>query len=138
MSNYSTYFAIEKRLKELGAQPDRAELIATFTEGKKSSLKDLSDMQYKMFCNWLSQKLSTKEAENARFNSPANRMRRKVIALFAKMDYTIDDKADMERINKWCIKYGQFHKQLNDHTAPELIKLTAQVEQVYKSYLLSL
>jgi len=138
MSNYSTYFAIEKRMKELGADPNRAELILTYTQGRKNSLKELSDLEYKLFCQWLSQLVSGKEAEHARQNSPANKMRRKVIALFAKMEYVNDDRADMQRIDQWCIKYGQFHKRLNDHTAQELIKLTAQVEQVYKSYLVSL
>lgn len=138
MTNYRTYFEIEKKLNELGANVSRSELIETYTEGRKKSLKELSDLEYKLFCQWLSQTLKSKEVTNARENSPANRMRRKIIALFAKMDYTNEDRADMERINKWCVKYGQFHKQLNDHSALELTQLTAQVEKVYKSYLLSL
>jgi len=138
MSDYRTYFEIEKRLNELGANLNRVELIETYTEGRKNSLKELSAWEYKTFCNWLSQRLASTQAEHARGNSPANRMRHKIIALFAKMDYVNDDRADMDRINKWCVKYGQYHKQLNDHNAQELIKLTAQVEQVYKSYLLSL
>ena len=44
-------------------------------------------------------------------------------------------KADIERINAWCIKSGIYHKGFNDHTPAELPHLLTQFEAVYQSYL---
>jgi hypothetical protein len=62
-------------------------------------------------------------------------MRRKVIALFARMDYVKNGKADMKRINQWCCTSGMYHKVLNQHNAFELTQLVSQVEKVFRSWM---
>lgn len=36
--------------------------------------------------------------------------------------------ADMDRIEKWCVKFGKFHKKLNQHTYKELTELVSQFQ----------
>ena len=62
-------------------------------------------------------------------------MRRKVIALFRKMGYECDGKADMRKIYAWAEKYGKYHKPLNGHNGKELSGLVSQVESMYQSFL---
>jgi hypothetical protein len=41
------------------------------------------------------------------------------------------DKADMKKIDEWCKKSGQYHKQLNSHTLQELPFLITQFQEMY-------
>jgi hypothetical protein len=132
--NYAQYFAIEKKLKNQGFEFERSELIQQFTSDKKSGLTELSAWEYKEFLKFLN--------TNFKLNNPDDQkekcqvMRRKLIALFHKMNYkTEDGKADMPAINGWCEKYGKFHKKLNFHNYSELTEIITQAEKVYKSYI---
>ncbi len=40
--NYGQYFALEKKLKQSGFDGERADLISQFTDGKKTSLRELT------------------------------------------------------------------------------------------------
>lgn len=129
MNKYSAYFALAKDVKRYCQLPPRADLIAAFTDGAKESLKELSATEYREFIVWikLTYKDSNQYAKNA---SKANRMRRKIIALFIhQMDYT------MTSLNGWCKKYGKYNKVLNDHTVWELPYLVSQAENVYASHI---
>lgn len=66
-----------------------------------------------------------------------NRMRGKIIALAHEMGWHLPGtrKADMQRIDEWCMKFGQFKKRLNQHLKHELPALVSQFEQVHKSLL---
>lgn len=129
---YKQFFAIEKRLKAQGVNIDRAELIEDFTDGKKSSLKSLTAHEYKELIIKLTNLNPAAQKPN-NLNSPENRMRRKMIAIFVhQMGYT------MEELNNWCLNYGKFNKELNDHTASELIQLINQAEKVLASHIKSI
>ena len=135
---YQHYFAIEKKLKQTGLEMSRAELVENFTDGKKSGLKDLSHREYNEFIQHLNRLLNNQPKSDWK-NSPENKMRRKIISLFKKMNYTTsDDRADMEAIQSWCLKYGYLHKNLNKYNSSELPKLITQVEKVYKTFVESL
>ena len=132
---YKQYFAIEKKLKKIGFNMTRAEYIESFTEGKKSSLKELTPREYNEFIQYLNRLINNQPKSDWK-NSPENKMRRKIISFFKKMNYTKpDDTADMEAIENWCIKYGYLHKNLNKYDSQELPKLITQVEQVYKTFI---
>ncbi len=132
---YKQYFVIEKKLKKIGSNMTRAEYIESFTEGKKNSLKNLTPREYNEFIQHLNRLINNQPKSDWK-NSPSNKMRRKIISLFKKMNYTKpDDKADMEAIENWCIKYGYLHKNLNKYDSQELPKLITQVEQVYKTFI---
>lgn len=131
MANYSTYFAIEKKFKRIGVTIERDEMIHDFSNGKKDSLKALSDSEYQDFIRYL----------NQFFKSQVNiqsetKQKRKIIALFAQMGYLTDDnKADMQRINNWCIQYGHLHCNLNGYKGSDLVKLVTQAEEVYNTFI---
>ncbi len=130
--NYGQYFALEKKLKASGFDGDRTDLISQFTDGKKTSLKALTDKQYKGLVAWMNNYISGESNKNPQGgwqNTPENRMRRKIYSLFVtKMGYS------KEQFYAWVVKYGRFHKELQEHDNDELTALTTQAEQVYKSW----
>lgn len=136
MNHYKAYFSLESQIKSKGIEVDRTELIEAYTNNKKSSLKALSRIEYLEFLSWL----KTSFDLNPRWlDSPENKMRRKIIALFKKMGYVNElGKADMRRINNWSCNYGFGKKPLNDYTKKELPKLVTQAEKAYQSYLNSI
>lgn len=76
--------------------------------------------------------------ENSRTTpSPEERMRRKIISRAHEMGWkTPEGKADIERIDNWCLNYGYLKKKLNQYTYNELPKLvTIFEEKVYKQFL---
>ena len=127
---YKEYFAIEKKMRSMGWHGDRAELIESFTNGRKSSLRELSVKEYRAFIASLNADKKAKPEDNDWQNSPENIMRRKVYSLFVyKMQYS------EPQFHKWCVKYGKFHKPLQEHTYNELVELVSQAEKVYASFI---
>jgi hypothetical protein len=72
-------------------------------------------------------------------DTAANKMRKKIIAYARKLGWTQISgngaKVDMEKVDKWCVHSGKFHKKLQEHTYKELCQLVSQFEKVYASYL---
>lgn len=132
--NYSAYFAIEKQLKASGAPVDRSDLIHAFTEGVKSSLKDLTEYEYREFIKHMNTLLQ----QSKQITDKGLRQRRKVIALFCNMGYVKGGKADMKAINSWCKQYGHLKRELNDYVGSDLTKLVIQAEEVYNSFVNSI
>ena len=68
-------------------------------------------------------------------HDPCDLMRKKIISMAYTLNWTVYNpnnpekpKADMNRINKWCMQYGQYKKTLNQHTAKELPHLVSQFQ----------
>lgn len=134
--NYSQFFAI---LKKLGL--DYKDVVAEFTEGRTESLSSLSDGEYKELT------LRIQRYNQYDPNDPANKMRRKMIAIARQMRWLKASPnpltkneliADMERLDNWCIKYGKYGKKLNSHTVAELSLLVTIFEEVLDDYLKAL
>lgn len=137
MSKYKAYFAIEKKLNVVSKHLSREELILQFTDDRKDSLRELTPFEYKEFLKWI--ETTFKPVSNDWQNTPENKMRRKIIAIFKEMHYTkADGTADMQKINMWCIKFSITHKPLNDNTKAQLIQIVSQAENVKKSFIKSL
>lgn len=133
--NYSAYFAIEKKLKLQGFNFDRSELVSQFTANKKSGLKQLSHFEYNEFLKFLNSKFIANGPADLQ-KEKCQAMRRKLIAIFCKMEYkTEDGRADMHAIEGWCLKYGKYHKKLNSHSYNELTEIITQAEKVYKTFI---
>ena len=133
MSKYAQYFALEKQLKATGYKADRSDLISDFTGAKCSSLKDLSIDEYNGLIRYMNEQL---QPAKKRQDDKDSRQRRKVIALFCNMHYTTPEgKADMKRINDWCVKYGHLHVTLNYYSGADLTRLVSQAESTYKSFI---
>ncbi len=134
--DYRQFFAICK--KNGWEYKDK---VAEFTEGRTDSLSSLTDGEYKEML------LRAQRFNQLPKDSPADKMRKKIISMARQMGWTITpqppkaggkEKADMERIDNWCLKYGKFKKVLNKHTVPELTLLVAIFEEVFKTYLTGL
>lgn len=130
MNNYKAYFALEKKANQMGFKESRQEVIEDFTNGEKTSLKELTQQEYKSLIKQLSKLLKTsvkREAKQDWQKTPENRMRRKIIANLRRCGYTTENgKADMDRINNWATTHGHAHKPLNDYNNKELVKLVTQ------------
>ena len=68
------------------------------------------------------------------------RMRRKMMSLAHEQDWRLPNgkggyKVDMNRLNAWCVKYGQCKKELNTHSVKELAALLTQFSTAFKTYL---
>ena len=130
--NYGHYFSLEKELKSYGYQTDRQEIIQMVT-GDKTSLKQLKTAEYDRLIAHMNNFID-KHKETSK--DASNKIRRKIIALFAKIGYLNDDgRVDMGRIYAWVKKYGYLKKNLNEYTHKELPILVAQAEKVYMSYI---
>lgn len=132
MNKYAQYFAIESQFKKIGVPVNRSELIADFTNDRKTGLSELTPFEYKEFIKAFQksfnelEKSSTPEWQNTQ----ENQMRRKIISLFVhKMDYSMDG------LDSWCISHGAYKKKLNAHNFDELVVLVTQAEKVHQSFL---
>lgn len=138
MSKFARFFAIQKEMKQLGLNADRADLIDTYTDGAKSSLTDLTPGEYTSMLTWLCQTfLDPAKSEQSIQKTKELKQRHKIIANFAKMGYKnpLTGKADMKAINEWCEKYGHLHKPLNSYKGADLTKLVTQANNVFETYL---
>lgn len=108
------------------------DLIRQYTNDRSTSSKDMYWHEATELLNYF----------NNSVNDSASRQRRKMIGIAHTMGWNLFDasnplkpKADMDRINNWCVKFGFGHKPLNDYTTQELPKLITQFQSVFKSHL---
>lgn len=64
-----------------------------------------------------------------------DKMRKKIISMAHQMNWQVNGKADMARINNWCMVYGPYKKQLNAHNIKELGILVSIFDKVYRQYM---
>jgi hypothetical protein len=141
MTAYKEYFAIESKIKKQGFDIERSDVIRQFSNEKKQGLSQLTPFEYRELLRWLNkrfgpnqQKPKTDHKTHPDFNEVEDRQKKKIIALFCKMGYVKDNKADIYRINGWAMKYGHLHKKMNDYHGADLTKLVSQSEEVYKTF----
>ena len=142
MTVYKEYFAIESKIKKQGFDIERSDVIRQFSNGRKQGLSQLTAFVYQELLRWLNLKFGSNRttAQNSarnhpEFNEAEDRQKKKIIAIFCKMGYVKDDKADIYRINGWAMKYGHLHKKMNDYHGADLTLLVSQAEEVYKTFL---
>jgi hypothetical protein len=66
---------------------------------------------------------------------PGDKMRKKIISKAHQMHWQINGKADMARIDNWCVAYGPYKKPLNAHNIKELGILISVFDKVYRHYM---
>ncbi len=129
----SQIHAILAKMGRANDKEYKRDLVLQYSNGRATSTKDLFYQEANMLIDQLN--IATgKDRDEIK----AENMRRKIIALAHKMHWKDGSKADMQRINNWCINKGYLHKRLNDYNNAELPKLVSQFENVYKSYLKSI
>jgi len=119
-------------LSILGLMEIKTELVFNFTNQRTGSSSLMSDAE----CDALIAHLRKLVKESPqKLDTPVVKMRKKLIHYAHLLGWKIGEKADMERINRWCLKFGAYHKPLNAHSESEMIKVLDQFENVYRSYL---
>ena len=115
----------------------KAEMVGGATNGRTESSKEL---HYNEAADLIKQLQAMQPVVQWK-PKPGELQRRKIIAIAYNMGWEIPNpqggkpKADIKRINEWCIKFGFGHKPLNQYTTAELPKLVSVFETVYKHYL---
>lgn len=115
----------------------KAELVSQYSEGRTESTTALSMEEARQLLLHLAPDGNNPAPGKTKTNGGA-RMRRNIIAMAHEMGWKLETgKADMERVNAWCLKqFGK--KKLNDYTCEELPKLVFAFKQVYKHFLNSI
>lgn len=123
--------ALHGYLSKLNLMPQKANIVASFSNGRTEKSSELNHIEVGEMLKWLKSQ-DTEEQQ-------AERMRRKFIAIAHEMQWHSlingKHKADMKRIDDWCVKYGYLHKKLDAYKYKELPTLLTQFEQAYKHYL---
>lgn len=125
--NYSQNKMLHALLGKLGMMEVKADLVWSYTEARTTSSREMTTMEAANLLRYLK---SIDPAE-----AVCEKMRRKIIAKAHKMRWeTAQGKADMPRVDNWCLKYGGFGKKLNQHTQAELVKLVTQFDNMYRKF----
>lgn len=111
----------------LRAQKDN--IVSSFTNERTTHVNELIEGEARELIEYL-QSVTTNKGET---------QRKLMIHYMHQMKWqTETGKADMKRLDNWCIKYGYLHKPLMQYNSKELPKLVTQFEGVYKSFLKSI
>jgi len=131
-------------LSRAGILDQSETIVASFTGGRETSSKRMKLSEINRAIESLQLQYPTtasNKVAKVHFEpKPGDQMRKKIIGIARTMGWQTWDvqkgrfTADMDHINEWCVKYGQFHKPLNAHTEEELVKLVNQFEKVDKSF----
>lgn len=107
----------------------KEDLVFQYTQGRSRSTRELTASE----CASMTAHLRRLESDMMR-NSPANRMRRKILSICHEINWRKDGKIDWKHLNEWLTKYGYLHKRLNQYTEQELPKLVTQFERLLADY----
>jgi len=115
-------------LTKHGLQGRRHAFCWEFSQGRTESSKELYNDEVLAIINAIE--------NHFQIEDKADVMRKKIIALAHDMHWQLSSgKADMQRVNNWCIEKGPYKKALNKHTIKELSTLVSVFEKVYKDYM---
>lgn len=129
---------LHQLLNQTGKMNEKAELVKHYTKDRTTSSKEMYYYEVASLIAHLEsyQNTFSKSAAAAPVPDAADKMRKKIIALAHEMKWELPGgKADMQRINNWCVNSGRFHQPLNAHSDVELAHLVTQFERVHISFL---
>jgi hypothetical protein len=115
----------------------KAEMVGGATGGRTESSKELTHSE----AADLIAQLQAMQGKQEWVVKQGDNQRKKIIAIAYNMGWEIPNpkggkpKADMKRINDWCVKFGFGKKKLNEYTTNELPILVSVFEKVYKEFL---
>lgn len=129
---YSRVFAIIGSINRAGGEVNRKELVKEFTNGRTTSLSDLSDEELKL----LEQKLSAMAPRQQKVdytNDPLDSSRKAIISQFLSVGRTAGEAI------AWAEKYGVngVKKPFNQYTGQELFILIQNAKKVKQSFIKS-
>lgn len=120
-NKYAPFFAAYNKSVQMGNPYTKEEVLKDFTNGIKTSLKDLSIWELQELTRRL-----TSLALPQQNNDKADKMRKAIIAIFKSMNRTVED------AKAWAEKQGVkgTKKPFNAYTTGELYVLIAVAEKI--------
>ncbi|MBS1641565.1 MAG: hypothetical protein JSR11_03720 [Bacteroidetes bacterium] len=128
--------AVYALLNKTGLIAQKEIIVSGFSNGRTTHISNLASVEISELIKYL----KTQDPDEKK----AEQMRRKIIAIARSMGWqqqVVDGagklilKADMKRIDNWCLNFGYLHKKLNQYLYNELPKLVSQIEMIQKNYL---
>jgi len=119
--------------KQNGLTEQRREIVLQFTGGRTDNSSDMTNKEIISLINAL-QSTGSKTGSKERTIKKLFHL----CHLYGWQKYDElkgNDVVDVDLLNAWLIRYGKFHKELNDHTSAELAKVTTQFEIVVNQLL---
>ena len=128
ISNYHRFYASFNRLPCCGDREDLKEtLVSSFTDGRTTSLKEMTQKEYNAMCASLEQKVHP----NARALYIQERKRRRSSALHQLQLYGVDT-TDWNKVNAFCEQPRIAGKPFRDLDCEELESLTRKMRAIIR------
>lgn len=133
MSKYSKLFCIIKQINEAGGSVTKESLVRDFTDGRTTSLNDLSFAEFQELERKLVQMAPNKKTADHYTSDPLNNTRRAIIAHFKSIGGTT------EQAIAWAEKYGVNgnKRQFNEYDGQELFILLQNAKKVKRDHIKS-
>lgn len=115
---------------------ESADLAYDYSKGRTQHVSQLYKDEATQLIKWLLNSLKVQV-------TPKEKMMRKILSLAHELHWELShasrhgksNKVDMAKLDEWCMRYGQFHKPLDQHNEMELTKLVTQFQYVHKDFL---
>ncbi len=128
ISNYHRFYASFNRLPCGGDREDMKEsLVSSYTNGRTTSLREMSEAEYNAMCAALEQKVNP----NARAVYIQKRKRRRSSALHQLQLYGVDT-TDWNKVNAFCEQPRIAGKPFRDLDCEELEALTRKMRAIIR------
>ncbi|MBK7097884.1 MAG: hypothetical protein IPH58_05470 [Sphingobacteriales bacterium] len=129
-------------LNQAALMPHKESLVQAYSNGRTGSSRELTATEANSLIHYLKGEANQRQAAALDAERDAcNRMRRKIIAKAHLMQWQLPatqpnskPRADMQRIDRWCLQYGGFGKPLNAHNRSELAKLVTRFDNMYRKF----
>ena len=128
ISNYHRFYASFNRLPCGGDREDLKEtLVSSYTNGRTTSLREMTEAEYKIMCAALEQKVNP----DARALYIQERKRRRSSALHQLQLYGVDT-TDWNKVNAFCEQPRIAGKPFRDLDCEELEALTRKMRAIIR------
>ena len=121
---------MEKRLQKVGYQIDRADLVAELTQGRTSSLRELTHIEYTHLINQMRQFA----ANRATYDMEIERKRKRSQVLSIATRTGLKDPNDWRKFNAFMKERSILKKPLNHYKLSELDALVRQFRGIEANY----
>jgi hypothetical protein len=126
----NAFLILMKALSDADQYGRRHDYSFRHSNGRTESTKELTDREcYAIVAELVERYGITVTAD------PANEKRRKMIAMAHGMGWKIGAKADIKRLDDWCLEKGPFKKPLKDHSVTDLSKAISAFDSMYRKYM---
>lgn len=136
---------IHAELNKAGLMSRKADIIASFTQGRTSHSSEMNVDEARVLIGWLRNRnlqgsSACKVGQNLQGYQPkpGDKMRKRLISMAYELHWASpgDWKAAISALDKFLTSPKSiFKKPLNKHSVTELTKVVTQMEQIYKKHL---